>query len=62
MLKSFKLKATIEVKDEYNFGEDATFTDAAAELEKDLLQLAADSDRGFVVTSVEPIEDKDFIA
>lgn len=62
MLKSFKLKATIEVKDEYNFIEDATFTNAAAELEKDLLQLAADSDRELVVTSVEPIEDKDFIA
>ena len=61
-MKTFKLKATIEVKDEYNFSETATFTDAAAELEKDLLELAADSDRELVVTDISPIEDGDFIA
>lgn len=62
MLKSFNLEVTIEVKDMYNFREDATFTDAAAEIEKDLLQLAADSDRELTVTNIKPIEDKDFIA
>lgn len=62
MLKSFRLKATIEVLDENNYGESATVKDALSALSCDLQELAFDTDRQITITNIEPIEDEDFIS